>query len=69
MSPSSLTGLHEGQRCQISPESVERLWDAVGGREKVAEAKVKALESHAIHLSKIGRPNLRLEKWIKEVSD
>lgn len=48
----------------LSPEEVDILWGAAGGRENATRRRVEALEREAEKLRAQGEPHLRLEAWL-----
>ncbi len=65
--PLTLAGLPQGQHRDLSPDEVEGLWQATGGRERAQARKLVALEKLARQSRVSGRPDTRLEAWLRGV--
>lgn len=62
--PIALGDLALGQARPLTPEELDTLWAAVGGRERIQRAQRAALERHAQRARRDGTPDLRLEAWL-----
>ncbi len=62
--PLSDAGLALGSWRLLSPDEVEALWSAVGGRARLRQRKVAALFRLAREARAAGAPLLRLEAWL-----
>jgi 23S rRNA pseudouridine2605 synthase len=63
--PIAVDDLAPGQWRVLGEAEMTRIWSHLGGRERIEEARVDALVRWAIRLRTEGKPDLRLESWIR----
>ena len=67
--PIQMGVMEPGAVQRLSPADVDRLWVAVGGRQRIKDRRVMALIQYAQRRREHGTPHLRLEAWLRAGGD
>jgi 23S rRNA pseudouridine2605 synthase len=62
--PITLDDLGLGEFAPLDEADIGALWTAVGGRERIREAQISALDRHARKARERGAPDARLDAWL-----
>lgn len=65
--PLSLGALPVGAVQRLDDAQVDELWSALGGRSRPRLGALRALERQAQRRRRLGKPHLRLERWLETI--